>query len=103
MIKTIQVYSDSGHAWAKVERSELVSLLLLGKISTFSYQRGDYVYLEEDCDLTLYVNALKAMNIECKFKESHTNKRSRIRSYDRFYSPIKTFIDSHFVFAKVGF
>ena len=100
--KLIQVYTDSGHGWAKVKRSELVKYLLCGKISSCSYQKNDYVYLEGDCDLGIYIDALKANGIDYKFKESHTNKRSKIRSYDRFYSPIKTFIDTKIIFQKVG-
>lgn len=102
--KTIQVYSDSGHGWAKVKRSELVSLLICGEISSFSYEHGDYVYLEEDCDLGKYIDALKKYNtgIEIKFKEHHTNRRSKIRSYYRYSSPIKTFISNHFVFQRIG-
>ena len=102
--KVVQVYSDSGHAWAKVKRSELISLLICGEISSFSYQRGDYVYLEEDCDLARYVDALRKYNdgIEIKFREHHTDKSSKIRSYHRYSSPIKTFISNHFVFQKVG-
>lgn len=101
--KIIQVYSDSGHAWAKVKRSELVSLLICEEISSFSYERGDYVYLEEDCDLGKYVDALRKYNdgIEIKFKENHTNKSSKIRGYHRYSSPTKTFINNHFVYAKV--
>lgn len=95
MIKTkkITVFSDSGHAWAKVKRSELVSLLVLGKISSYSYQRSEYVYLEEDCDLSHYINALKLNNpdLVIVWNTRNTNSRSKIRSYERFYSPIKTF------------
>lgn len=101
--KVVQVYNDPGHAWAKVKRSELVSLLLCGEISSFSYQRGDYVYLEEDYDLAKYINALKKYNsgIEIKFKEYWTNRRSKIRDYQSYHSPIRTFISNHFIYAKV--
>lgn len=94
--KTIQVYSDSGHAWAKVELKEIYELGLLGEISSCSYVRQQkltsglkiYAYLEEDCDLNLYVEALKRKNpdIIISFKESFTkgHRRSKIRSYDRY-------------------
>lgn len=83
-MKTILAFSDPSHAWAKVKRKELEKLDILHKISMFSYQKGDYVYLEEDCDLTHYINKLKENNVEYKFKSSHTNRQSRIRTYDNF-------------------
>lgn len=84
--RTIQVYSDPSHAWAKVSLSELIDLEIAHKISKFSYCKQNkkglvFVYLEEDCDLSLYVNALKAKNITYKFKENIGNKSSKIRNY----------------------
>lgn len=80
----IKVYSDPGHAWAAVKRKHLQELGILSQVSSYSYQRGKTVYLEEDCDLSLY---LKALNDDLRvytFKEKHTDKRSPIRSYDQF-------------------
>jgi hypothetical protein len=82
--KIVYAFSDGGHGWAKVKRSELIKLNIENKITGFSYQRGEFVYLEEDCDLTTYVKALNASGIQVKFKETHSNKRSKIRSYDSF-------------------
>ena len=82
-MKTITVYSDAGHAWAKIKRSELIELKILGDISSFSYQRGEHVYLEEDSDLSLLVNRLHELEIEYKFFTRYSNT-SRVRSYDNF-------------------
>lgn len=82
--KVIRYYSDPGHAWAKVKRSELIKLNLINAISSYSYQLGDYVYLEEDQDLTLYVVALKRIGIEPIFKGNTSNRQSKIRNYERF-------------------
>lgn len=84
-IKTIQTFSDPSHGWGKVSKKELQKLNLLEKISHCSYQTKDFVFLEEDCDLTIYVNALKEKGIEYKFRGTSSNKRSRIRNYDNFY------------------
>lgn len=90
MNKTIQFYADPGHGWAKVKKSELVKLGIADKITTYSYQRGEYAYLEEDGDLTTYVNALRAAGYQdsgIKFKGTTcANRRSRIRGYD-YYRP----------------
>jgi hypothetical protein len=80
-MKKITVYNDPGHAWAAVKIAELHALGIAGKISPYSYQRGQTAYLEEDCDLSAYLAAIKATGQEVQFVEKHTNSRSPIRSY----------------------
>lgn len=78
-------YSDPGHAWLAVPRAELVELGIITKISHYSYQRGDTVYLEEDCDYSTYAEALKAKGEAVEYVEARqANNSSRIRSYDSF-------------------
>lgn len=84
---TIIVYSDPGHAWGKVKRIVLHNLGIADNISSYSYQRGEYVYLEEDCDLSTLCMALNERNTRIKFVEKSTNRDSRIRSYER-YKPL---------------
>jgi hypothetical protein len=57
-MKEYRCYSDSGHGWMAVKRKELIELGILNQITQFSYQSlsGKTVYLEEDCDVTLFVN-----------------------------------------------
>lgn len=81
---TLNIYSDTGHAWCKVPRLLLTKLGIGDKISTYSYQRKDSVYLEEDMDLGTLLGALKAKGVTVKFKEFHTNKQSKIRSYHHY-------------------
>lgn len=77
----IHIYEDPGHAWAKVKRSDLINLGIENKISSYSYEKGDHVYLEEDCDLTLLLKSLPAAPV---FIEHFTNNQSKIRSYKSF-------------------
>jgi hypothetical protein len=77
----LQVYTDPQHGWVKVKRTLLDKLEIADKISRCSYQRGDFVYLEEDCDAGLLINALKVRGIEYSFKTSWTNRSSKIRNY----------------------
>jgi hypothetical protein len=84
MVVTIKVYEDPGHAWGAVKRKVLFDLGIAGKISTYSYQKGETVYLEEDCDLGVLIGALKAKGNTVVFNEKYTNGRSPIRSYDTF-------------------
>ena len=87
-MKSITIYTDPSHGWAKVSLSELFKLEIWDKISTFSYIRSNdkyaYAYLEEDCDLSTYIKALDAKGIQYQFKTLSTNKSSKIRSYSRY-------------------
>ena len=83
---TDTIYTDPGHGWVKVPIARLVKLGIVDKITPYSYMRNETAYLEEDCDFSTYVGALKANGIDVKFKEKHTNKSSKIRSY-RCFSP----------------
>lgn len=76
-------YSDGRHGWVAVKRSELVELNILDKISGFSYQKGKTIYLEEDCDATIFINALKEKDITYTFNESYRHS-SPIRNYEHF-------------------
>jgi len=78
---SIKVFADPGHAWARIAKSKLVSLGIAEKISTYSYQKGENAFLEEDCDLSVLMTALRERGYEVKFNESHTNRQSKIRSY----------------------
>lgn len=83
---TDTIYTDPGHGWVKVPLVRLGKLGILDKITTYSHIRNNHAYLEEDLDFSTYINALKAVGIIPKFKEKHTNKYSKIRSY-RHYTP----------------
>lgn len=85
-MKSIIIYTDPSHGWAKVTIKELFKLDIVDKISTYSYihKNGLNAYLEEDCDLSTYLKALDSKGIKYKFKTMHTNKSSKIRSYNRY-------------------
>jgi hypothetical protein len=87
-MKSIVLYTDPAHGWAKVSLSELFNLEIHDKISTYSYIRSNekhsYAYLEEDCDLSLYLKALDDKGIKFRIIEKHTDKSSKIRSYKRY-------------------
>lgn len=54
----IVLHEDPGHAWLEVPLSLLVELGIAGKISSYSYICGTSAYLEEDCDLSVFCNAV---------------------------------------------
>lgn len=73
-------YSDPGHGWAKVPRKLLHKLGIAEQITPYSYQRGEWVYLEEDCDLSLFMKHCP----EATFRHYTADKSSRIRNYERY-------------------
>lgn len=77
-------YIDPGHSWVKVKRSVLHRLGIAYKVSPYSYQRNDYVYLEEDCDETLLREALERHDTVLRITNKHANKSSKIRSYEHY-------------------
>jgi hypothetical protein len=81
----IEIFEDPGHGWARVLRTRVQKLGIADKISSYSYQRGKYVFLEEDCDLTVLCNALRDQGVtEFKFTTHHTDRQSKIRNYDYY-------------------
>ena len=87
MIKTIKHFQDPGHGWYKVSRKLLRKMNLLGKISSFSYQKNDWVYLEEDCDATIFFDRYKELfgdKYQIKITQNIANNMSSIRYYDTF-------------------
>ena len=84
--KTYVSYSDGGHGWLKVPLKDLIKLGILEKITSYSYHRGDFVYLEEDQDVSTFFNeyekfyGVKPLNKAMP----QSNKQSRIRNYASF-------------------
>jgi len=83
MKRTFTVYADPGHAWAKVGLDVLARIgLTTEDFSAYSYRFGDYIYLEEDADLTFFMGEYaRKTGMEPQFNTRHCNNRSVIRSY----------------------
>jgi len=80
----IKFYSDPGHGWGAVKRKVLVELGILEKITPFSYQKGQTVYLEGDCDLATLTTTLALRGETIEYIHKYTDSRSSIRSYSNF-------------------
>ena len=80
----IKFYSDPGHGWGAVKRRVLDELGIADKITHFSFQKGQTVYLEEDSDLPALVTKLALNGVVVEYEQHSTDRRSPIRSYDRF-------------------
>ena len=91
MRKTFTKFEDPGHGWVKVPISVIKSLDIQDKITGFSFMTATDVYLEEDCDETLFCEAFyKKHGVYPTIKSTHTNSESRIREYPNFN---KQFVD----------
>jgi len=77
-------YSDPAHGWLEVPISLIDDLGIGGNISQYSYIKGDRAYLEEDCDLSLFMTAYQAKGGQVKFNEVYTNHDSWIRNLKRW-------------------
>ena len=88
-------FTDPGHGWLSVPRSLIISLGLKDKITGFSYQKGNRVYLEEDCDCSIFYDTFFAKqglsnytrdDIKSYFevKDSWTNNQSPVRYYQHY-------------------
>jgi hypothetical protein len=82
--KTYDFYEDSGHGWLKVSVDELQKMNLVDKISNYSYRKGCFAYLEEDCDAELFIRAMEGLGIKVQFRNHFIYGDSPIRYYDRF-------------------
>lgn len=79
----IHVYNDPGHGWGKVSQDQLKRLgLTFGDFSSFSYRRNEFIYLEEDCDLSFFIKKhVEVLGKAPTFRDHTGNKPSRIRGY----------------------
>lgn len=77
-------HHDAGHGWLEVNRADLSELNITAKISPYSYQKGNKVYLEEDCDMSEFVWAY-----EERFGVSVTMDNLATDVYDGDDSPIR--------------
>jgi len=85
--RKFKFHSDAGHGWLAVKRDLIYKLKIEHKITRFSYQKGSTVYLEEDMDMTTFINAFTAANgYKPVIMDQPSVNRSMIRSYESFYA-----------------
>jgi hypothetical protein len=84
----LNFYCDPSHGWLEVMREGIDALQLADKISSYSYARAGWVYLEEDCDAGLYLDAAKAAGYTLHIVERYSNTDSHIRSMKPFTNKV---------------
>lgn len=73
-------YEDASHGWVAVPRELLKKYCVAGLISAFSFERGDTVYLEEDCDAPAFIAAARAAGQSVELESITADFHSFIRS-----------------------
>ena len=58
--KKLTFHTDAGHGWLEVSIEDIRELCIENSISSYSYIKGERVFLEEDCDASLYFEGAKA-------------------------------------------
>jgi hypothetical protein len=86
MQKVFDFISDPGHGWVKVPKDLLIGLLVSNQVSHYSYMRGKFAYLEEDCDASLFhLSYEKCFGYPPKYRERNAREKlSRVRNYDTY-------------------
>jgi hypothetical protein len=83
----INHHCDAGHGWFEVSWALVQALGIEYKITAYSYQEADRVYLEEDCDGTTLMGALvNKSNLAPQFNHISYAGDAPMRSM-RKYSP----------------
>ena len=78
------IYSDPSHAWGQVPHSLIHDLGIAKDISPYSYKDIDCAYLEEDCDLGIFLDKAKERGLNITFRERHFDHDCAIRNYPRY-------------------
>lgn len=77
-------YCDPSHGWLEVPLDLVRDLGISDDISQYSYRDGNFAYLEEDGDLSTFLDKAKAKGWNIAFTEKHTNHDSPIRLKARY-------------------
>ena len=82
--KTYIIYEDPGHAWVAVPMDHLIALGVADKITDYSYLLAGTAYLEEDCDLGVFVLAYKEKFGKLPHFKQKYQENCHIRHYPNY-------------------
>ena len=84
---------DAGHGWLKVHVYDAADVGLDPEdFTAYSYKRGDYLYLEEDCDAGRFIQAWEKALRQFDIRSIDDGYSSPIRSYEHLI-PARQFDD----------
>ena len=82
-VMTHTFFSDPGHGWLEVKATELHELGIAELISGYSYLSGEMAYLEEDCDLSVFLRAKEARK-QVVYYQTVYQDNTPIRYFDSY-------------------
>ena len=81
---TFTFHTDPSHGWLEVSAAELFNVgLVPSDFSAYSYQQGEVVYLEEDCDAPVFIRTYEAHVGPISVVEKFSHYTHWIRSLPR--------------------
>lgn len=83
-MKVFNFYHDAGHGWLSIPYVLLVELGIQNKISYYSYKKGNYVYLEEDLDASIFHDAMESSGNKYDVRHVYGEDESPIRNYESY-------------------
>lgn len=84
IVVTARQHIDAGHAWLEVAYAHLEQLGIAASISPYSHRDGDTVYLEEDCDEPLFLDAAMAAGWDIRFETVAYSDLAPLRELPRY-------------------
>lgn len=84
-------YEDAGHSWLEVPFDLLYEWGIVDDISTYSYMNDNMAYLEEDCDMPIFLKAYREHT-------GHSLSRENVNMIEDDRSPVRNY--SHYKSAK---
>lgn len=81
----LRFHSDPGHGWLQVTLADVQDVgLSLQSFTRYSYRQGNLLFLEEDCDAGVFMQAYsKKYGREPEYVHTHTDYDSAIRHMPR--------------------
>ena len=100
MKKQFTLHEDGSHGWLEVSYKDITDLNIQNEISEWSYinRTTEKIYLEEDCDLTLFLNEFqKQYEYKPEILEGKWYEESPIRKlpcytswqFNLYWNPLK--------------
>lgn len=84
MTKTFTFYTDPGHGWLAVTYADVLAAGLdLKDFSCYSYVRGQTLFLEEDQDAGVFLEAWKKLGMSFKIEDNYSDNDSFVRRLAR--------------------
>lgn len=84
MTSVYTFFSDSGHGYLEVPLTELKRLGIDKDISSYSFTHNGLVYLEEDCDYSIFIDAKAKANEPFDYKSVSIDGDAPCRGYPRY-------------------